>query len=146
MRTLPAHFWSKIDHQGDCWTWTGCKSPDGYGRFLGGEALDLGGSRMAHRVSYTVLRGDIETGLEIDHLCQNRACVNPWHMEPVTHQENVRRAWERATECRNGHPYTAETRVSDYQGGFRCLICRRKANRESIRRLRLRRKLAAEAS
>ena len=71
-----------------CWEWVGRTGKDGYGSV--GAARN---SRLAHRVSYEWWMGDIPDGLEIDHLCRNRACVRPDHLEPVTHMENVRRGW-----------------------------------------------------
>lgn len=70
-----------------CWEWIGSKSGDGYGRFWNGRGLV-----NAHRWSYEDRRGEIPDGLELDHLCRNRSCVNPWHLEPVTKSENLRRS------------------------------------------------------
>jgi hypothetical protein len=66
-----------------CWVWQGRTDELGYGR--------LGQSRLAHRAYYRMLRGPIPDDLELDHLCRNPTCVNPAHMEPVTHAENLRR-------------------------------------------------------
>ncbi len=68
-----------------CWHWTGAKTDKGYGRFY------LNGNKHAHRISYELLIGPIPNGLVIDHLCRNPSCVNPAHLEPVTHVENVKR-------------------------------------------------------
>lgn len=72
---------------GPCWLWTAHVNDDGYG------VLKVEGrTRPAHIWSYEYHVGEVPTGLELDHLCRVRACVNPWHLDPVTHAENVRRA------------------------------------------------------
>lgn len=75
----------------ECWIWAGGINPNGYGFF---NILDEGKrtTRPAHRFMYGVVHGEIPEGLEIDHLCRVRACVNVGHLEAVTHAENVRRA------------------------------------------------------
>ncbi len=89
----------KIDASGDCWEWMAYRDHLGYGR-----ATRPGrGVTVAHRVVYEALVGAIPEGLELDHLCGNRGCVNPDHLEPVTHQENMRRALQSPT-CKYGHP------------------------------------------
>jgi len=82
---------------------------------------------LAHRVAWLLLRGPITAGMELDHTCRNRACVNPAHLEPVTHAENMRRASEAQTTCKRGHAYTPETTVIDRHGHRSCRICRRRA-------------------
>ncbi len=72
-----------------CWEWTGYCDKDGYGKFPN-NGWDH--SQMAHRASYQLLTGAIPSGMTLDHLCSNRKCVNPDHLEPVTQSENVRRA------------------------------------------------------
>lgn len=139
--TLPAHFWAKVDKTETCWNWTG-SLVDGYSRFGDLRAAERNGysTTLAYRILWEDINGSVPVGLELDHLCNNRSCVRPDHLEPVTHQENVRRRFERRATCPNGHPITPENRVPHYdvETGDRCLPCRRKANRESIRRQRAR--------
>lgn len=91
-------FWSKVNKEGPvpdyaprlgrCWIWTGQINPDGYGWFgLAGK------NELVHRYVYEMLVGPIPEGLEIDHLCMVRPCLNPPHLEAVTHAENTRRRW-----------------------------------------------------
>lgn len=81
---------AKVDKTGDCWLWTGAINNKGYGVFATDE-----GNQLAHRVSYVMFVGPIPEGLELDHVyargCRHRHCVNPDHLEAVTHAENVRR-------------------------------------------------------
>jgi hypothetical protein len=80
-------FMAKIDYtSSSCWSWTAAKCPSGYGRF----GVD-GRTRLPHRLAYEYFIGQIVNGTEIDHLCRNRACVNPTHLEAVPHRENCNR-------------------------------------------------------
>lgn len=84
-------FWPKVRKEpspSGCWIWTGAiRRGDGYGEFHARQGM----SRLAHRVAYEPLVGPVPDGLQIDHLCRVRRCVNRAHLEPVTHAENVRR-------------------------------------------------------
>lgn len=109
-----------------CWQWTGLLTKAGYG------AMFARGEHGAHRVSWLLHRGPIPTGLQLDHLCRNRACVNPDHMEPVTVRENVLRGegpaarHARQTTCLHGHLFD-EANTYPYRGGRRCRQCGRDA-------------------
>jgi HNH endonuclease len=83
-----------------CWLWIGAISQYGYGRMLVGGRLVL-----AHRFSYQTYKGPLIQGLELDHLCRMRCCVNPDHLEQVEHIENVRRGAVIETHCKWGHPW-----------------------------------------
>ncbi len=108
-------FWSKVNKDGPlwegtpCWLWTDHRR-DGYGSIYGEDKRN----QYAHRIAYTIIRGPIPEGLQIDHLCRVRHCVNPKHLEPVTAYENWRRGNgpaainARRTHCKRGHPFTAE--------------------------------------
>lgn len=135
-------FWSKVDKSGDCWEWTAYKL-QGYGRFgVGGAPKNGGRIVYAHRWSYEALVGPIPDGLQLDHLCRNRGCVNPDHLEPVTSRENTLRGeslWAinaQKTHCPQGHEYTPE---NTYYGGRTgnsryCRECNRQMCRDRYHR------------
>lgn len=134
--SLGDRFWSKVarGHPDECWEWTGAiRGRTGYGSMQEG---------LAHRVAYELLVGLIPEGMVIDHLCRNRACVNPDHLEPVTNRENILRGSgvsaraSKVTHCPQGHPYNAENTFVTTAGHRQCRTCRRRRERERRARLR----------
>lgn len=147
---LPDRFKEKIDtnQNTECWLWTGAKQSDGYG-VVGHENKIY----LAHRKIYEILVGKIPEGLELDHKCRNRSCVNPAHLEPVTHKENVLRGKSPSaknsikTHCNNGHKFTDENTANpkNKKGVVyrRCRICARKSKNDCMARLNLKKQKGA---
>ena len=121
-----------------CWNWIGNIDRGGYGHIETKEGRGL----LVHRVMYESSIGPIPDGKEMDHLCRNRRCVNPDHLEPVTRKENVNRGVasivNRArsaarTHCRNGHPYDEANTYIARRGSRDCRACQRERRREQAR-------------
>lgn len=127
LREASIRFWSKVDRgeHDECWPWTACD--DGRGGY--GVFWLRGRNVLAHRVAYMDANGPIPDGLQIDHLCRNRRCCNPNHLEPVTIRTNVLRGIgvtaenARKTHCIHGHEFTPENTVHRPAGGRSCRAC-----------------------
>ena len=126
-------FFDKVEKSSTCWIWTGLLNNDGYGEFgYDGKVV------MAHRFSYELVKGKIPDNTELDHLCRNRACVNPEHLEPTTHQVNLLRGDTiiaknaQATCCPKGHPYDLLNTYITPKGFRDCRICRSEAHRRYV--------------
>jgi hypothetical protein len=138
-RVIPEHFWAKVECRGpdECWPWRGRIDRYGYGRTqvkMGGRTRYFG----AHRAAYELAVGPIGEGLVIDHLCRNRVCQNPRHMEPVTNGENLRRGTGKGLRlvigatCKNGHLLT-EQNTRPRKGRPHLLACHN-CEREAMQR------------
>lgn len=126
-RSSEERFASKLAPQEDgCILWAGGKTLGGYGMFTVVGSRTKHVKVMAHRWAYEQQVGPIPAGYDIDHLCRTRACVNPDHLEPVTRQENIRRACAVKTHCPAGHEYTEEnTYIRPGTCHRRCRTCSR---------------------
>ena len=123
-------------HTSPCWLWQLATNAKGYARSrLPSRFNPAGRALFIHRVSYERAIGPIPDGLVIDHLCRNRSCLNPAHLEPVTPLENQRRGRRNQhsgiTHCKWGHELTAENVYLCVAGKRQCVICTFKRTRES---------------
>ena len=123
--SVPETFWDRVEVTGACWNWLGALNRNGYG------AVKLSGKMyLVHRVSYGVLVGEIGPQ-QLDHVCRNRRCLNPDHLEAVTQRVNILRGFSaaarqaRQTECIHGHAFDS-TNTYWYSEGRRraCRTCK----------------------
>jgi len=140
MRDWRTRFWSKMsmdinmvrmDVETFCWEWKGLYDHDGYGKFRTKNSY-IG----AHRIAYELVRGKIPEGMELNHICRNRKCVNPNHLEVVTHQENMAKGIPRLCCKYGGHIFIPENTGYNKDGSRYCKVCHNKRGRERIARLK----------
>jgi hypothetical protein len=114
---IAERLWSRVDKTGECWEWQGPLSSSGYGVI--GVGPRGAGLVRTHRLAYELTVGPILDQMQLDHLCQNKRCCNPEHLEPVTQAENMRRAFAEHHLCPRGHELPPKT-----PPGVRRLQCR----------------------
>jgi len=137
---LEERLWSRVHKEpGGCWLWTGGFTRRGYG-----QIRVNGRNTYVHRVTWSLAGRSLPEGMEIDHLCRVHNCVNPDHLEPVTHRENVLRGTglsanhARKTRCIHGHPLDG-LRIGLRAGARYCITC----NREKARQQRIAQRASA---
>lgn len=125
--SLALRFWAKVEKTDTCWLWTGT-THHGYGAIKVGNTM-----RKAHRIALDFASRPVSEGYEVDHLCRNRSCVRPDHLDIVTRQENNRR--RRRATCGRGHPLTGDNVYVRMPRGERvCRACQRILNAAYRRR------------
>jgi hypothetical protein len=116
----------------ECWAWQGATC-FGYGVVGMGRRSD--GTQQTHRALYEIVVGPVPDGMQLDHLCRNRACCNPDHLEVVTRRENIMRGEStaainaRKTHCKRGHEFTPENVHRGPTGARQCITCTRMRTR-----------------
>lgn len=132
------HFWRRVNISDGCWNWCGRISNSGYGQFSWLSHVGrLNG--YSHRISWELLRERIPDGLTIDHLCRNKHCVNPAHLEPVTGRVNNLRGDNppaqnaRRTHCKYGHEFSGDNLWVNSHGYRTCRACKRRLRAKYLR-------------
>jgi hypothetical protein len=132
---LLERFWSKVEKTNYCWNWKGRLNGGGYGQFWYKRKRVL-----SHRIAYEFIKGKISEKMTIDHLCRNRSCVNPNHMEVVTNKENILRGISpcainsKKTHCKRGHKFSGDNLRINTNNSRSCRECDRlysKARRQN---------------
>jgi len=124
-RSAVERFWVKVDKTGDCWLWMAGLCSGGYGQFR----ISTERKTVAHRFAYEQMVGPVPDGLQLDHLCRVKRCVNPSHLEPVTGRVNTLRSsgptamHARQTHCKRGHEFTSENTWLTKAGHRVCSTC-----------------------
>ena len=133
-------FWTHVQKTDSCWLWTRTKDTGGYGVFCLSKPYR---KVPAHRFAYGLLVGPIPAGLDLDHLCRVRNCVNPAHLEPVTRHENLRRGVgvrtmvnAARTHCIRGHLLSGDNLYVNLKGERHCRECARMHDRQRSPRKR----------
>jgi hypothetical protein len=118
-------FLNKVCKTENCWLWTGAIHTNGYGVIgVGSRTDNTRRTEYAHRLSYMFYVAPIAEGMEIDHVCRNRVCVNPDHLRVVTHKDNI--VYRYDDKCAKGHPFTEDNTYYRKDNGYRqCRACRR---------------------
>ena len=139
LMSMEERFWGKVDKNGPipeyrpdlgpCWIWQGTLDSHGYGVFRIGSRSDTSTRNVkAYRLSYELSIGPIPQDKEMDHLCRNRPCINPLHLEPVARRENILRGQTFAainaekSLCPKGHIYDLFN-TGFYKGSRYCRRC-----------------------
>lgn len=142
---IEERFWAKVDVSGDCLVWAGAKSAQGYGTFN-----YMGENTPVQRAAYRLTYGEIPRGLQVDHLCRNRLCANPQHLEAVTQKENLLRGETISAmnlakiECVNGHLLSDDNVYYRRRGKSicrTCIACATRRAREQYERIKSRKEI-----
>lgn len=123
-RPLKERFWEKVDILGNCWIWTGATLANGgYG-----QVRVPGGRAYVHRVTYEWFNGPIPAGMEVDHLCKVRTCVNPDHLQVLSPKDHRTKDLTKEL-CKHGHVLSEDTCYLERDGTRKCRACLDRRNR-----------------